>query len=157
MEAESAPGALNRLAGRVRTGGNAGNPATARQGAMMIDHAMLDHAIAAHAKWKFTLRKAIESGTSEWTVETARTDDRCEFGRWLRALPLPQRMTPHAREVVRLHAEFHARAAHVLELALAHRKHEATAAMALQSDFAQTSSKLTQAMTAWKKALIEHP
>jgi hypothetical protein len=40
----------------------------------------------------------------------------------------------------------------VLELALAGRGSEATAAMAIGGPFAAVSSKLTTAMTAWKKA-----
>ena len=35
----------------------------------MIDPANLDHAIAAHAKWKFRLREAIKTGRNEWSAD----------------------------------------------------------------------------------------
>jgi hypothetical protein len=57
------------------------------------------------------------------------------------------------RAVRELHARFHLEAARVLELALAGKRGEATAAMALGSPFATVSSKLTAAMTAWRKDL----
>ena len=95
---------------------------------------------------------AIDTGKSEWRVGDVRTDDACEFGKWLLALPLSERLSEHCKKVRALHAEFHGLAANVLELALAGRKDEATAAMALGSRFAVVSSSLTMAVTAWKEA-----
>jgi hypothetical protein len=47
----------------------------------MVDPASLDHAIAAHAEWKFRLREAIKTGQSGWAVENVRPDDLCRaFG-----------------------------------------------------------------------------
>jgi hypothetical protein len=112
----------------------------------------LDHAIAAHAKWKYRLMEAIDTGKSQWRVSDVRTDNACEFGKWLIALPLSQRLSEHSKKVRALHAEFHGLAADVLELALAGRKAEATAAMALRSRFAEVSSNLTMAVMAWKEA-----
>jgi Chemoreceptor zinc-binding domain len=80
----------------------------------MIDPARLDHAIAAHAKWKFRLREAIQAGQSEWTMDAVRPDDRCEFGRGLISLSLPDRMSKEWREAKELHARFHGAAAEVL-------------------------------------------
>jgi hypothetical protein len=111
------------------------------------------HAIAAHAKWKFYLRQAIEAGTSEWTVAEVRPDNGCEFGAWLLALPPDDRDSKYREEVRRLHAEFHKEAADVLKLALAGRRQEAEAAIAQGSGFAKVSTKLTITMTAWRKAL----
>ncbi len=116
----------------------------------------IDGAIAAHAKWKWHLRQAIDTGLSEWTVERVRPDDLCDFGRWLHNLPLSERMGEHFRAVHDLHAKFHQEAAHVLDLALSGNRADATAALAIGSPFATVSSKLTIAMTAWKKALPCH-
>jgi hypothetical protein len=113
----------------------------------------LDHAIAAHAKWKYRLMEAIDTGKSQWRVADVRTDNACDFGKWLGGLPLSERLSEHAKKVRTLHAEFHGLAADVLELALAGRKAEATAAMALRSRFAEVSSSLTMAVTAWKAAV----
>lgn len=112
----------------------------------------LDRAIAAHAKWKYRLMEAIDTGKSQWHVGDVRTDSACEFGKWLLALPLSARLSEHCKKVRGLHAEFHGLAASVLELALAGRKVEATAAMALGSRFAEVSSHLTMAVLAWKEA-----
>ena len=113
----------------------------------------IDKAIAAHARWKSHLRQAIETGKSEWTADRVRPDNLCEFGHWLLEQPVPQRMTEHYKTVHDLHARFHLEAAHVLELALAGRRETATSAMAMGSPFATVSSKLTTALTAWKKAM----
>lgn len=112
----------------------------------------LDKAIAAHAKWKYHLMDAIDSGKSPWRVDDVRTDHACEFGKWLIALPLSERLSDHANKVRSLHAEFHALAAHVLELALAGRKEEARAAMAFGSRFAVVSANLTVSILAWNEA-----
>ena len=112
----------------------------------------LDQALAAHAKWKYRLMDAIDTGKSEWRVNDVRTDNSCQFGKWLSALPLSERLSENYKKVRALHAEFHGLAAEVLELALAGRKDEATAAMALGSRFATVSSNLTMAVMAWKDA-----
>jgi hypothetical protein len=117
----------------------------------MKDPASLDHAIAAHAKWKFRLRGAIRTGQSEWTVEKVRPDDLCDFGKWLNALPLADRMAKEWREAKTLHARFHIAAADVLESAIAGRKLEADTSMAPGGIFADVSTKLVRVITDWKK------
>ena len=111
----------------------------------------LDCAIAAHARWKYRLMEAIETGRSSWHVGDVRADHACDFGKWLLTLPLSHRLSRHCKEVKRLHAEFHGLAADVLELALAGRKDEAAAAIALGSRFATVSSSLTMAVIAWQE------
>jgi hypothetical protein len=112
----------------------------------------LELAIVFHAKWKYRLMDAISTGKSEWRVADVRTDGECQFGKWLLALPLSERLSDNCKKVRALHSEFHSLAANVLELAIAGRKDEATAAMALGSRFAAVSSSLTMAVTAWKEA-----
>jgi hypothetical protein len=119
----------------------------------MQDTERIVHAIAAHAKWKYYLRQAIETAKSKWTVADVRPDDRCEFGTWLLALPPDDRSSQHFEEVRRLHAEFHGEAAEVLALALAGRREEAESAIAQGSRFAKVSTRLTITMTAWRKAI----
>jgi hypothetical protein len=111
----------------------------------------LDRAIAAHAKWKYRLMEAIESGRSPWRAVDVRTDGACEFGKWLSTLPLTQRLSGHSKTVRALHAEFHGLAADVLELAVSGRQEEAAAAIAMGSRFAMVSSHLTMAVLAWKE------
>jgi hypothetical protein len=117
----------------------------------MKDPASLDHAIAAHAKWKFRLREAIRTGHSEWTVDKVRPDDLCDFGKWLNSLPLADRMTKEWKDAKTLHAKFHIAAADVLESAIAGRKSEADTAMAPGGAFADVTTKLVRVLTDWKK------
>jgi hypothetical protein len=117
----------------------------------------LDQALAAHAKWKYRLMEVIDTGNSEFRVSDVRTEDACQFGKWLLAMPLSERLSERYKQVRALHAEFHGLTADVLELALAGRKDEATAAMALGSRFAILSSNLTMAIVAWKDAAASAP
>jgi hypothetical protein len=117
----------------------------------------LDQALAAHAKWKYRLMDAIDTGESQWRIGDVRADNSCAFGKWLSGLPLSERLSENYKKVRTLHAEFHGLAADVLELALAERKEEAAKAMALGSRFASVSSSLTMAVMAWKDAATGSP
>jgi hypothetical protein len=118
----------------------------------MPDPDRLDRAIAVHAKWKYRLADAIRTGTSDQPVVNVRSDTACEFGKWLLALPLSERLSPDCQKVRELHAAFHAVAADVLEMALGGRVKEAEAAIVLGGRFAEVSSNLTMAVLAWKEA-----
>lgn len=118
----------------------------------------LERAIAAHAKWKYRLLEAIDARRSEWHVSDVRSDQGCEFGKWLASLPLTERLSPHCQKVRTLHSEFHAAAAHVLELALAGRQEEGRTEMGFGSRFAAVSADLVVAVNAWKEqALRDQP
>jgi len=118
----------------------------------MQDPDAFDRAIAAHAKWKYRLADAIQTGKSDRSVGTVRSDAACEFGAWMLALPLSERLSPDCQKVRQLHAAFHAAAADVLEMALGGRTAEAEAAIAMGGRFAAVSSNLTMAVLAWKEA-----
>lgn len=118
----------------------------------MSHSAEIDKAIAAHGSWKARLRSAIETGKSEFTVEKVRTDNQCDFGKWLYSLPSSELGSEFGKKVKALHAQFHVQAAKVLDLALTSKKKEAEEAMTTTSDFGKTSAELTLAMVAWKKA-----
>ena len=119
----------------------------------MPDVEVINRGIAAHARWKYRLFDAVETGRSEWTVEGIRSDDQCEFGRWLGSLSAADLSDEHCVKVKAMHTEFHQVAAEVLSLALAGRKEEAQEAIALGSRFALVSSNLTMAMSDWKEAV----
>jgi methyl-accepting chemotaxis protein len=116
----------------------------------------LDHAIAAHAEWKHRLQEALDAGKIPWYVGDVRTDTACELGKWLLALPLAQRLSGQFEKVRAQHAEFHAVAADVLEMALAGRKDEAAAAVAFGSRFTAVSSNLVMALSAWQADGARH-
>jgi methyl-accepting chemotaxis protein len=113
----------------------------------------INHAIAAHGMWKTRLRKAIETGKSEWTVDSVQRDDVCEFGQWLHSSAPGEQMSEQWHKVKDLHAEFHKEAARVLALALAGRQAEAEEAVALGSHFVRTSANLTHTMVDWRDSL----
>ena len=112
----------------------------------------INEAIASHGLWKFRLKKAIETGASDWSVPELRRNDACQFGGWLQGLPSGARKGDHWRAVYDLHTQVHEHAADVLQLALAGKKDQAEAAIKFGSPFAVVSAKLTAAMAAWRNA-----
>jgi hypothetical protein len=118
----------------------------------MPDPTIFDKAVFAHAQWKHRLRKAIDSGECEWTVVEVKQDDRCDFGQWLKKLPLSEKTSEQYRELQQMHTEFHKAASEVLALALAGKKEEAQTAMSQGSHFADISAKLVVSLTKWSKS-----
>jgi Chemoreceptor zinc-binding domain len=108
----------------------------------------IDRAISKHAMWKMHLRTAIDTGKSESTPDRVGSDNLCDFGTWLHALPDEERNSAEWIKVQTLHAEFHGLAAKVLKMALDGNREEANAALA--SGFKTASAKLTNAMVDWK-------
>lgn len=108
-------------------------------------------AILAHGQWKNRLIRAIETGKSEFTVETVKKDNHCEFGKWIyTGAPLTLQNTPEFQEIKRLHAEFHVEAAKIIELALAGKKTEAEQRMKIGGPFLAKSASLIRTITACK-------
>jgi methyl-accepting chemotaxis protein len=114
------------------------------------DGAQVKAAIAAHGMWKTHLVAAITSGSATVKADDAGRDDRCRFGKWLHGTP---ELAGRAgfREVVDLHARFHAEAAKVLDHALAARKEEARRLMASDSEYTRLSATLTRALQGWSE------
>ena len=79
----------------------------------------IDAAIYAHKMWFLRLRNAIDKGESDFKPEIVKTDNRCEFGKWLYG-DFPQEFKAGSTygEIKILHAKFHVEASKILELAL---------------------------------------
>jgi hypothetical protein len=109
----------------------------------------LDKAIAAHGAWKERLEGAIETGEIDIPVETIKVDDQCEFGKWLygEGAEVAADHADRYAKVKELHAQFHAAAGHVAELATGGKADEAKEA--LGGNYHSASSQLTEEMTAW--------
>ena len=118
----------------------------------MAELTIFDRAIAAHAKWKYRLFQAINTGKSEWTVAEIRADDRCDFGDWLNHLPVAKRTDERYSRVRSLHTEFHKVASEVLALALSGKKEEAQVAMSMGSPFTEVSAQLVLSLSKWAKS-----
>ncbi len=120
-----------------------------------MDHTAIDNGIAAHARWKARLYKAIDSGKMDVPAATVRVDNQCDFGKWLYGADVPaeQKKGSHYVAVRDLHARFHKAAANVAVLIEAGKGGEAKKEMDSGGEFAVVSSKLTLAMSAWKKSL----
>ena len=115
----------------------------------------INNAIRAHGKWKFRLKSAISHGKSDVTPETARCDDRCDFGKWLHGSTISKEMKagqPYA-VVKRLHGEFHQIAGTVMQKALD--GHPENAQHLLNGEYVEKSNILTKALSKWKGELKE--
>ena len=103
----------------------------------------VDAAIEAHTKWITRLRVAIDNGTSEFQPAVVKTDNACEFGKWLYAdFPAALKGSPLFNEIRDLHATFHANAGRILEQALAGKKAEAMKDLDSDSAFRKSSLRL---------------
>jgi hypothetical protein len=112
----------------------------------MIKGEEIAKAIGSHGLWKAQLEKTIETGRSNFTVETARRDDACDFGKWLSNLRESEKKSVQWKNVKTLHAAFHQEAAIVLAMALNGEKEKALKAMADESPFMNCSADLISAM-----------
>ena len=118
----------------------------------MVNRDTLQKAIAAHARWKTRLRDAIDSEKLDVPVSAIKTDNQCEFGKWLYGseLATEEKGTAHYKEVKELHARFHQEAAKVAELALSGKKDAAEAVMGASGDYGRASADLTLAVSRWR-------
>jgi hypothetical protein len=113
----------------------------------------IEKALIAHGAWKHRLNTAIASGTSEFQVSQVREDNRCDFGKWFYSLPAEIRGADHGMNIQKLHAEFHAEAARILDLALKGEKEEALRSLGTGSRYVGISGRLYLALSQWKKRL----
>ncbi|HIE00132.1 MAG TPA: hypothetical protein EYP59_07550 [Thiotrichaceae bacterium] len=100
----------------------------------------IDQAIWAHSRWKVHLKQAIETGQSDFTVETVQNPHACAFGQWLDSKE--GKTLSHYSEIVELHQNFHQEAAHILSLALTGQKEDAATKVQLGSEFSHLTAKL---------------
>jgi hypothetical protein len=109
-------------------------------------------AIDAHTQWFVKLCIAIHSGTSQFKPEIVRTDDNCEFGKWLRS-DFPDRNMPNIQEIKLLHAKFHQQAAEVLALAITGKRDEALKLLEIASGIRKSSTELVGKLMQFKTNL----
>jgi chemoreceptor zinc-binding protein len=112
----------------------------------------IDAAINAHTQWFLRLKGAIERGSSEFEPDIVKTDNNCEFGKWLYGDFPPQlKDTPIYNEIRERHARFHRQAAEILTLALNQEREEALKMLDPFSEFKRSSLALIARMTELKK------
>jgi hypothetical protein len=116
---------------------------------------MIQKAIAAHASWKARLRTAIDTGKFDATPAVVRTDNRCEFGKWLYGpdFTAGEKETQNYRSAIELHAKFHQEAANVVDFATSGRKSEAEQALGMEGSYSKASSALTKELVQWRLKL----
>ncbi len=111
----------------------------------------LGNALAAHRMWKDRLKRAIDTGATEFQPSIIKMDDQCDFGKWLHhEIPQEMRQTEIYQTVVQIHADFHRQTAAILEMALAGRQTEAEKAMGLGSEWAKVSSGMVSELLSWR-------
>ena len=114
----------------------------------------VDVAIHAHSQWLIRLIVAIDKGTSEFKPEIVKTDNNCEFGKWLYGgFPAQQRGSVLYKEIKDLHAKFHAEAARILSLAISNQNEEAMNALVDNGEFRKISKLLINKLTDLKKVV----
>jgi hypothetical protein len=96
--------------------------------------------ILAHSQWKFHLKKAIDTGQTQFTVEGVRDHHICDLGKWLDSAE--GKSVPDYSNLCELHSKFHQEAANVLNLALAGHKGEAEAEIEFGGKFSSVSAML---------------
>jgi methyl-accepting chemotaxis protein len=138
---------LSKLAEQLQT-------AVARFRISHGSQAQVKTAIAAHSAWSARLKAAIASRHLDIPVSTVRTDNQCQFGKWLYGseISAAEAQTQTYRQTKRLHAQFHEEAAKVAQLALAGQKEAADQAMGSGSAYARVSAELTKVLTQWSVA-----
>jgi hypothetical protein len=115
----------------------------------------ISKAIAQHGLWKSKLLKSIESKSNEFDINIVKTDNNCEFGKWLyNSIPNELRNTENYNRTLKHHADFHKKTAEVLQLIANGRSEEAKTAINMESDFAVISSNLTLELMAWKRNFL---
>jgi len=103
----------------------------------------IDAAVNAHGKWITELRIAIEEGSSVFDPEIVRTDNSCDFGKWLYDdFPKSPESLELFDDIRETHAKFHRKAAHILQLAISGRAPEALKLMDYQGEFMRLSGEL---------------
>jgi len=113
---------------------------------------IISKAIGAHSKWVFHLEQAIKMGASEFDPNVVKTDNHCEFGKWLyHDAPSEIKLKPIYKEIKDLHARFHLEAGRVLTLAISGKKEDAIEGIAIISKFKQLSSSLVLKLASLKE------
>lgn len=105
-------------------------------------------AITAHATWKSKLRSTLSESKTSLDIATIKMDDQCEFGRWLREVYQTTKHSTHYGEVARLHAEFHIRAADIVDRI----QRGEIRASAVAGVWKNASAALTLAMKDWMRS-----
>ena len=107
-------------------------------------------AIAAHAKWKITLRNAAQSG-EPLDADKIRRDDCCPLGQWLHGSGAGQwGHKPGFSELLGCHKVFHQAAGKVAEAVNAGQGQQAMAMLAGNSPFAQATAAVLAAIQVLK-------
>ena len=110
-------------------------------------------AIGDHGKWKKKLKSAVDTGKIDVNISTIRSDDYCDFGKWLHgpSTTASEKNSLYYQTVHDLHAAFHERAAQVAQHAVAGNKVAAMKMLGVNGEYIEASATLTTAMIDWLK------
>lgn len=85
----------------------------------------INSALLSHLAWKSKLKKSIESGVLEYSIEHIKSDTNCSFGKWLAMLPDEIKNTKEFKKVLSSHSKFHVSASEIISLFLEGKKYDA--------------------------------
>jgi methyl-accepting chemotaxis protein len=113
----------------------------------------IDAALVSHELWKARLLSVIETGSSEWSPQTVKLDNQCDFGKWLYGCAPEEKAMPRYNAIKHLHAQFHIEAGRILDIALRGNMDNAIAEMADGRRYAEFSASLMDELLKWKAEL----
>ncbi len=106
--------------------------------------ARIQAAITVHFEWFNRLKAVVAHGSSAFKPEIVRTDNNCDFGKWVHSDM--RTVCPNDQvfnEIRQVHAEFHKLAADILTMALRGDKEAATKEIEIGGKLASLSGRLT--------------
>jgi methyl-accepting chemotaxis protein len=110
----------------------------------------LEMALGAHGKWRQRLELAVTNGKFDTSVDQARADNQCPFGKWLYG-DAGVRQDVHYKDARGLHAVFHQAAGEVVGLVAAGKTAEAQAALQRGGTFDRASRELSNHLQRWSE------
>ncbi|MCX6270335.1 MAG: CZB domain-containing protein [Bacteroidetes bacterium] len=93
------------------------------------------------------------SGHSDFKPVIVKSDNACEFEKWLYSLSVDEKSSIDYNNVKNLHAEFHKIAGDILQKAISGNKDEAKTKFSFGGNYGMASSKLCIALYDWMKKL----
>jgi len=113
----------------------------------------IKNAIGDHGKWKKKLKNAVDTGKIDVPVSTIRSDNDCDFGKWLHgpSATEKEKNSLYYQKVLDLHAAFHEKAADAAQHAVAGNKAAAMKMLGVNGEYVEASATLTTAMIDWLK------
>lgn len=112
--------------------------------------AQIDNALQGHQAFKTRLLLAIKTGRVDMTPDEVARDSICQFGRWIRRLPVEDRHPDYYDQVRAAHLQFHQAAGRIVEMLRDGQTFSATIRLGATGEFEQASAELQELLLTWQ-------